>query len=297
MTTTISIIIPTRNRQRQITRLLDSIRNLTGLDRIRPEIIVGDNGSGDQTCEILQQESRNFPVPLRLFQIPVPGKCKVLNEAIRLAEGDILAFLDDDVIVDVDWLVALEKFFSNTSRMVAQGTIRIPPDDLKNPEIGPLIQRFRTAQRVEYDRNADDFSTLNGANMAIRREVFARVGDFDLRLGPGASGTSEDVELAQRIRKAGIKIGYMPDAVVFHEINPARLTEEYFKAWHQRQGVSRLIFKDQSKSRIIFDLCRASAQYAVYSISGVERKRYRSKGRMYHYQAMLLAKLRMHSLR
>ena len=193
--TTFSILIPTKDRQRQITRLLDSVKSLTGLERIRPEIIVGDNGSGDRTWKILQQVSRDFPVPLRLFQIAAPGKCKILNEAIRIASSEILAFLDDDVAVEAGWLAALDNYFSDTSRLAAQGTIRIPPEDLKDPEIGRLIERFRTAHRLEYDENADDLNTLNGANMAIRRAVFTKVGDFDLRLGPGASGTSEDVEL------------------------------------------------------------------------------------------------------
>ena len=287
---TISILIPTRDRQLQITRLLDSIKCLTGLEQMRPEIIIGDNGSVDRTWKVLKHASVDFPVPIRLFQITAPGKCKVLNEAIKIANGEILAFLDDDVIVDADWLAALDKFFSEKSRLAAQGVIRIPPEDLKDPEICRLIQRFRTAYHLEYDRSVDNLNSLNGANMAIRREVFAQVGDFDTRLGPGASGTSEDVELAQRICQNRIEIGYMPDAIVYHELDRIRLTEAYFKALHERQGVSRLIYKDQSTSRIIFDLCRVSAQYGFYSMFGGERNRYRSKGRLYHYRAMLQAK-------
>ena len=294
MITTLSILIPTRDRQRQITRLLDSIRRSTGLERIRPEIIVGDNGSADQTWEMLRQKSAEFPVPLRPFQITAPGKCRILNEAIRIAEGEVLAFLDDDVTVEAGWLNAVDNFFSQTSHMAAQGIIRIPPEDLDNPQIGRLVQRFRTAHHLDYGRNTDNVPSLNGANMAIRREVFAKAGDFDIRLGPGASGTSEDVELAQRILRNGIKIGYMPNAVVYHELDHLRLTEAYFKALHQRQGISRLIYKDQSTSRIIFDLCRVSAHYGFYSMFGGERNRYRSKGRLYHYSAMLQAKLGIH---
>jgi hypothetical protein len=55
VTTTISILIPTKDRQRQITRLLDSIRRLTGLERIHPEIIIGDNSSVDQECKRLNE--------------------------------------------------------------------------------------------------------------------------------------------------------------------------------------------------------------------------------------------------
>jgi GT2 family glycosyltransferase len=291
LTTIFSIVIPTRDRQQQLTHLLDSIKGLNGLAQIRSEIIVGDNGSMDRTWEMLQQASIDFPVPMRLFQIPAEGKCKILNEAITIASGEILAFLDDDVIVDANWLNALDKFFSEKSRLAAQGVIRVPPGHLEDPEICRLIQRFRTAHQLEYDRGVDNVNTLNGANMAIRREVFAQVGDFDIRLGPGASGTSEDVELAQRIRQNGIKIGYMPNAVVYHEVDRTRLTEAYFKALHERQGVSRLIYKQQSTSLIILALCRVLAQYGFYSLFGGERNKYRSKGRVYHYSAMLRVKL------
>jgi GT2 family glycosyltransferase len=264
---------------------------LTGLAQIRPEIIVGDNGSIDRTWEMLQQVRGDFPVPIRVFQISAPGKANVLNQVIKIANGDILAFLDDDVTVAADWLDAIDKFFREKPRQAAQGAILLPPEDLKDPEIGRLIQRFHTAHQIDYGRSTNYVSTLNGANMSIRREVFAKVGGFDIRLGPGASGTSDDVELAQRIRRAGIEIGYMPDAVVYHELDRQRLTEAYFKTLHQWQGRSRLIYKDQSAGRIIFDLCRVSAQYGLYSLFGGERRKYRSKGRVYHYRAMLLAKL------
>jgi glycosyltransferase involved in cell wall biosynthesis len=290
LTTTFSIIIPTRDRLRQITRLLDSIRKSTGLGLTETEIIVGDNGSRDGTWEMLRRISADFPVPLRLLQNETPGKCRILNEAISMARGDVLAFLDDDVIVDQGWLEAMTNYFKQAPRLAVQGTIRILPEELKDPEMDRLIQRFRTVHQFEYHRGAEEIGTLNGANMAIRREVFTQVGGFDTRLGPGASGTSEDVELAHRIRLAKIKIGYMADAVVYHELNRDRLTEAYFKTLHQNQGRSRLVFKDQGVCRIFFDLCRVSAQFAFYFLFGGERNKYRSKGRVYHYRAMFAAK-------
>jgi GT2 family glycosyltransferase len=117
--------------------------------------------------------------------------------------------------------------------------------------------------------------------------VFDRAGTFDVRLGPGASGTSEDVEFARRIRKAGFTIGYARHAVVYHRVDRSRLTESYFETIHKSQGASRLLFKRQSTGRIIMDLGRASALYSFYSIFGGERDRYRSKGRVYHYLGML----------
>jgi len=288
--TTFSIIIPTRDRHQEIISLLESIKHLDGLVRIKPEIIVSDNCSKDQTWLSLQRIAADYPVPMKPLQAIPPGKSSALNAAIAVAKGDVLAFLDDDVVVEPNWLVALESYFGQLSHLAAQGTILIPPRDSADPEILRLIERYRTVRQVDFDRSTSETHSLNGANMAVRREVFDKVGKFDIRLGPGTSGTSEDVEFAQRMRQAGIRIGYVKDAVVYHCVDRSRLTEAYFQSIHRRQGASRLLFKHESAGRIIFDLGRVSAQYGFYSIFGGERKRYRSKGRIYHYLGMLESK-------
>jgi GT2 family glycosyltransferase len=288
--TTFTIIIPTRDRHREVLSLLESIAHLEGLVPAQPEIIVIDNSSNDQTWQSLQKISDDFPVPLHPLQSISPGKSRALNEAIAIAKGAVFAFLDDDVVVEPAWLAALATHFGQSARLAAQGTVRILPRDMANPEIRRLIERYRTVSQVDFNGTTGECHSLNGANMAIRREVFDSVGNFDVRLGPGASGTSEDVEIARRIRRAGIRIDYMRDAIVFHQVDRSRLTEAYFQSIHRRQGASRYLIKRQSAGRIIIDLGRVSAQYGIYSIFGGERKRYRSKGRIYHYLGMLESK-------
>jgi len=215
----------------------------------------------------------------------------VVNEAIRCATGDILAFLDDDVVVHESWLEELDIFFQDSGKYLAgQGVITIPSPEDNDIEILQLLQRYRTIPRLDFSSDVGELRSLNGANIAVRRQVFDRVGLFNERLGPGASGTSEDVEFARRIVQAGIKIGYMSRAIVYHQVDRARLTEAYFESLHRRQGRSRFLLNHHNPVRVIFDLCRVSAQYGVYSISGSERDQYRSKGRIYHYLGMLEAK-------
>ena len=61
-----------------------------------------------------------------------------------------------------------------------------------------------------------------GANMAFRAGVLKQVGPFDERLGPGAGGHEEETEMSDRIRRAGFRIGYAPEALVYHEVDAAR---------------------------------------------------------------------------
>ena len=286
----LTIIIPTKNRARMVQALLDSMRDLAGLDRIRPQIIVADNDSEDDTWERLQSIAKNFPLPITLLKVHNPGKSAVINEAIRSASGRILAFLDDDVITDAGWLEAIERFVSKGDYQVGQGRIQLQSPEASDPEVQKLIQRFRTIPHLNFDNKTKRVHSLNGANFVALREALERVGLFDERLGPGASGTSEDVELAQRFARAGVGIGYMPEAVAYHYVDRARLTEQYFKSAHKKQGKSRLLFKDRSTAHILFELCRTSIQYGIDSLGGKERRRYRSKGRIYHYLGMLEAK-------
>ena len=291
MPISLTVIIPTKNRARVIQALLESMRDLAGLDRIRPQIIVADNNSQDDTWELLQGIAKNFPLPITLLKVQSPGKSAVINEALRTANGRILAFLDDDVTTDRGWLEAIERFVSQGTYPVGQGRIQLQSPDADDPEVLKLIQRFRTIPKLDFDNTVERVHSLNGANFAVFREALERVGLFDERLGPGASGTSEDVELAQRFARAGIGIGYMSEATAYHRVDRARLTEEYFKFIHKKQGKSRLVFKDRSVLHILFELCRTSIQYGIDSVVAKERRRYRSKGRIYHYLGMLEAKL------
>jgi GT2 family glycosyltransferase len=221
-----------------------------------------------------------------------PGKSAAINDAVQIATGDVLAFLDDDVVVDKNWLTAVEKFFRDGSYRVGQGAVRLQSPAREDPEVQKLLQRYRTIPKIEYDPSLRELRSLNGANFFAARSVFELVGGFDERLGPGASGTSEDVEFARRLARSNVAIGYACDAVVYHLVDKTRLTDEYFRRWHWRQGQSRLLMRDRSSVEIRFDLAHAWAQYVYYSLRGEDRKRYRSKGRIYHYLGMIDAKTR-----
>ena len=255
----LSIIIPTKNRARLVQTLLNSVRELVGLDKFQPQIIVGDNNSQDETSELLHTIAKNFPLPLTLLKVKERGKSAVMNEASRVAHGDVLAFLDDDVVVQANWLCAVQQFFQEKEYQAAQGVIRIRPPRTENLEIHTLINRYRTIPNIDFGPEIEHFHSLNGANFAVSRLALDRVGPFDERLGPGASGTSEDVDFARRLYRAGFKIGYMREAVVYHSVDPIRLTEDYFKTHHKRQGQSRVLMNDKGIGHIFFNLGRAGS--------------------------------------
>jgi cellulose synthase/poly-beta-1,6-N-acetylglucosamine synthase-like glycosyltransferase len=277
-------------------RLLSSIARHFGASAVDHEVIVADNSRDSRIetgihrlIEKFQCESRER---FRMVREPTPGKCAAQNTAIRAARGDILAFFDDDVIATQDWLAVAARFFHGTEFDAMQGPILVPPEMQSNQDFLRAQDKFRTINFVRYRQHLREIKTLTGANMAIRREVFARIGLFNERLGPGRSGISEDVEFARRLIDGGCRIGYEPEAAVYHEVDWSRLTEEFFRKRHEEQGRSRLIFKRQSLFTILPNVMRSMVAFGWYACRGNVRKQYRAKGRFFHYRAMLIEKLK-----
>jgi GT2 family glycosyltransferase len=196
--------------------------------------------------------------------------------------------LDDDVEVAPGWLRATHEFFRRYSFDVKQGAIQIPPAMRGNERFLKLLNRYRTiCYYGKPEVGVKEIKSLNAANIAVRRELFVKTGLFDERIGPGQSGTSMDVEFGERVLRAGGRIAYESRSVVYHDVDWSRLTEEYFRWRHEMQGKSRLIYKESSLLTILPNLVRSMVTFCWYALLGNERKKYRAKGRYYHYRGML----------
>jgi cellulose synthase/poly-beta-1,6-N-acetylglucosamine synthase-like glycosyltransferase len=293
----ISILIPTKGRLDDLKRLLETLSQMSDRATIAHEVIVANNAPDESTARTVERLVAEYAGRegdrWRHLREPVPGKSRALNQAIPLARGKILGFLDDDVEVTASWLRATYDFFEQQRFEVKQGAIQIPPDMRTNGEFLNLLQRFRTI--CYYGKPEDgvkEIRSLNAANIAVRREFLANVGLFDERIGPGRSGTSMDVEFGERVLRKGGHIGYEPKSVVYHHVDWSRLTEDYFRLRHEMQGKSRLIYKRSSVPAILFNLVRSMATFCWYAVTRNERKKYRAKGRYFHYRAMLQTKIR-----
>lgn len=294
----ISIIIATKGRVEGLQKLFKSLKSLEEIESIQPEILVvnnADDGPAErQVGEMvgaLGKEIRDVRCLRDERAVPPRPKCQAHNLAIKAASGSILAFIDDDVEVTPGWLRAVHDFSIRYPYDAMQGAILMPRAAREDQAFLRAWYRYRTIPYIDYSPEVMEIYTLTGPNMAIRRELFHKVGLFDERLGPGRSGMSEDVEFAQRILAHGERIGYEPKAAVYHEADWSRLTEEFFRHWHEQQGRSRLLYKNSSVFTIVGNLNRSIFSYAWYSLFRNERKKYRAKGRYYHYLAMVQEKL------
>lgn len=292
----VSVIIATYNRVASLRRLLETLYRFGNGVEVEHEVVVANNASDEATRQTIECLVAEFAARgashFRHVREPRAGKCRAQNRAIADAKGSILAFLDDDVEVTPQWLRATADFFSDSRFHAMQGPILVPTEIANNAEFLRVYHRYRTIPFVKYGPNVMEIKTLTGGNMAVQRELFSQIGLFDERLGPGRSGISEDVEFAQRIIRAGKGIGYEPKAAVYHEVDWSRLTEQFFRLRHEDQGRSRLLYKHTSVFRITPDFVRSIFAFGWYSLVCNERKKYRAKGRYFHYKAMLQEKIK-----
>jgi glucosyl-dolichyl phosphate glucuronosyltransferase len=288
----ISVIISTRNRRHSLRALLETLDAAKSPDGAAVRIFVVDNGSTDSTGEMLRAiTARKGRYPLTVLEQPTPGKARGLNQGLALAQSDLTIVLDDDVTVDE---MCLEKHFEayqRTEFAAIQGMV-LPGKNAEGQTVDPKRLREYNIPVIDYGDDIREIRGLIGTNVSFKHEVFEKVGFFDPRLGPGASGFSEDTEFSIRLRKAGFKIGYTPHAVVYHELNPSRYGKAYYRDVEYRKGVSRSIYRhDSILFRVIPDLVANCLRYAIYRILRLNQKAYKTEGRIMKCWGYLTGKL------
>src|SRR4030042_2711861 len=140
--------------------------------------------------------------------------------ALSVAEGEILAFLDDDAWPERNWLSKAVRYFEDEDIAAVGGPAITPPNDGFMQKAGGMVYtsllgggnlRYRyTPQRL---REVDDYPTCN---LLVRKDIMERIGGFDTKFWPG-----EDTKLCLAItHDLGKKLLYAPDVLVYHHRRP-----------------------------------------------------------------------------
>jgi GT2 family glycosyltransferase len=222
----ITVVICTRNRPASV---MVALRGLAAV-RYRPvEVVVVDNApSSDTTMNAILAEFGDDP-RFRYVREPRPGLSCARNRGVTEASGDIVAFTDDDVIIDPWWLDGIVQGFQ-TMPGVGCVTGLIATAEIENEAQlyfhlragwGALCERrvFDLTEHRDdsalYPYSAGIFGA--GANFAVAREVFKEVGGFDEALGAGTlTGGGEDLNMFVRVILGGYRLVYEPSAIVSH---------------------------------------------------------------------------------
>ncbi len=231
----VTVIVCTYNRSRSLARALASVADSIMPDDVTWEVLVIDNNSSDTTRAVVQAIEERYPGIFRYIFEAKPGKSNALNRALRETDADVLAFMDDDVRVEPDWLCKLTRIFADPRYSGSGGRI-LPESGFVPPEWLEITGRYALAPIAMFDLGPEPGELTEppfGTNMAFRAEMFARYGDFRPDLGPqpGSEIRSEDTEFGMRLVQGGERLWYEPAAVVHHTVAWDRITRNYFLHW------------------------------------------------------------------
>lgn len=225
----VSIIIATLNRKAHLTKCLQSLMKQKYRDF---EIVVVDGGSTDGTHELVES------LPARLVMQTRTRVPNAENCGVRAAQGEIMAFVDDDVVVPQNWLEEIVRTYNNFKADGVGGVVidvGQPPEKRTRSRLRYLDKIFsivvcenkrldtglvlRSGQVTDnFVRRAPGCTSVDhvcGCNMSFRRKVFEVVGLFDEIYGKTSFRFETDFCL--RARAHGFQLIYNPNALVYHQ--------------------------------------------------------------------------------
>lgn len=211
-----SVVICTRHRASDLRQCLDSLRPFLGI----AELMVVDNAPSDDST---RQLVNGYP-GIRYEVEPRAGLCFARQRAMQCAAGDIVAFVDDDAVVDAGWLDALRAPFRNPGTAAVTGKVLPLELETEAQQIFEFVYGGFGRGFRERDISATSLHPLGaggagaGANMAFRRGIALELGLFEAHLDAGTPAESGGETYAfYRLLVRGHRIRYVPSAIVWHK--------------------------------------------------------------------------------
>jgi cellulose synthase/poly-beta-1,6-N-acetylglucosamine synthase-like glycosyltransferase len=214
-----SIIVPAKNEEKVIERLLKALLDLN-YPPSKKEIIIIEDGSTDKTVEICEKYAKQHSDCMKfLRQSTSNGKASALNSGLKTANGEIIGVFDADNVPEPDILIKTAKYFTDKSVAAVQGkACSINADENM---LTKLVSYEEEVRFETYLRGKDAlklFVPLTGSGYFIRKNVLENVGGWN------NEALSEDIELSVKLTEKGYNIKYASDVQSWQE-NPSSLIQ------------------------------------------------------------------------
>ena len=199
VTPRISVVVCTHNGERTLD---DCLRSLRGLEYRNFEVIVVDDGSTDASAAIAERYG------FQVIRTENRGLSAARNTGLDAAEGEIVAYLDDDCIPESHWLSYLAAAFGTTPHAGIGGPNIAPHDG------GFVAESITKApgSPIHVLLSDEEAEHIPGCNMAFRKDRLIEIGGFD----PQFRVAGDDVDICWRLQEKGWTLGFSPAAMVWH---------------------------------------------------------------------------------
>ena len=259
----ISIVVCTFNRAPVLQKMLDSFFRQKQVNEIRHELLIVDNNSSDDTALVVQEflKEGNAKYFLEVNQ----GLSFARNRGVAESEGEIISFLDDDVLVHENWLSSVKACFDETDADIVWGKValkfEVPPEKWLGGLFRKCLSEVDLGPSREVLCNGD---CLYGANLSFRKRVFDLVGPFEVDAGRRGYEllSGEETHIVRRVIANRGKVLYDPDALVEHLIGAERLQWQYFARRADGDGLTQEFLEPKaSRSFQFLRVCRAIVEF------------------------------------
>jgi glycosyltransferase involved in cell wall biosynthesis len=231
----ITVAIPTYNGSQRIPQVLEKLRKQTEIKNLTWEVIIIDNNSNDDTVKVVQEyQDKNFlPVSLKYYFESQQGLAYARKRAIKEAQGEFVAFLDDDNFPYPNWIAEAVSFGKKYPQAGAYNGQIYGKYQSKPPENFDRLENY-LAIRKHGEKpllfEPDKLRLPPGAGLVVRKQAWTesvpptskligRVGNFKI--------SGEDYEVLLYLHKAGWEIWYNPAMEIEHYIPSSRLERQY----------------------------------------------------------------------
>ena len=231
----VSVVIPTFNRKASLLRTLDSLNRQT-YPADRYEVVVVDDGGDDGTGEIVHM---SFSFRLRCLRQPNQGDAIARNLGALESRGELLIFLDDDIVVEPEFIAGMAEEHRESDPLIVVGTLHpIAPKPRAACEILPWQ---RVAEKTAPSGPIDFPHCLSGI-LSIRRDSFLGLGMMQ-PVADGGSSVWCDVELGYRAHLQGFRFVRSAKAVGYHHDATLRDLETSRRRWYRASEASVALFE------------------------------------------------------
>ncbi len=240
----ISIVIATYNRWESLLVTLHSVA-AQSLPTELWECVVVNNNSGDRTQQAAEEFAAAHPhLSVKVCFEPRQGLSHARNCGIEQSQGEIIAIIDDDEVINEEFAAAYVTLFEEHPQVASAGGKIIPKYESQRPRWMSHYTELPIANPLDLGEKICPFPAgriPGGGNMAIRRSALERHGLFDVELGRTADRLigGEESDLFERLARAGEQCWYCPAAVMWHIIPDSKLSLDYFDRLTYNIGVSQ----------------------------------------------------------